>query len=346
MKILIVGDASGTAPTLYHAFEEMGHSCRVIAFSNPQGRKNIEAVYDGGGVLRKAIAQLQFLFMVVKGVRNADWVISAGYVWLSNLMNLAPGLGRHLVRYARKHVDRLSYLALGCDPLFASSGSEYCQACRKDPDSMTKKCDVLYKKKSISAAQTINRLYDEFIVMTPDYDSPYVDNGIKRYIPLPFKIEDETRPVNVSGKGGPIVVVHAPSGRNRKGSKTILEAMKRFEAQYPREVKCMILEGLEYEEFRKRLETADIVIDQCHSRSYGMLALEALALGKVVLSGGETFPEYQGQCPVIGIRADVDDICSKLGKAILLVGSSSYSAEAIAYVKKVHDYHKVARRIL
>ena len=345
MNILFVGDASGVAVVLKRAFEKMGHSCKIIAFSNPQRRACIESAWKGGGMARKVFAQFRFLSMVMESAENADWVVSVGYVWLSNLMNLFPWLGWKLIEHVRKHAKRLSYLALGCDPLFASSGSEYCQACRRDPDSVTRKCDILYRGQGGLAAQTINDLYDDFIIMTPDYDTVFVDTKIKRYIPLPFEVESREQAALLR-KDDPILIVHASTGRNRKGSKFILQAMERFESQYSGDVKCVVLEGLEYKGFRRRLAAADIVIDQCHSRSYGMLALEALALGKVVLSGGETFPEYQDQCPVIDIRADVDDICDKLEEAMNVMRDPEYAQKHCDYVKKVHHSSSIAVKMV
>src|SRR5947199_333673 len=74
------------------------------------------------------------------------------------------------------------------------------------------------------------------------------------------------------------LVLHAPSNRRRKGTDHVIAACE----QLP--VDLEIVEGLPHDEARRHFERADIVVDQLNAGWYGVFALEAMALGKPVLT--------------------------------------------------------------
>ena len=74
------------------------------------------------------------------------------------------------------------------------------------------------------------------------------------------------------------VVVHAPSSRMRKGTEHVIEACRELD------VDLEIVEGLHHTEARERYERADIVVDQLNAGWYGLFAIEAMALGKPVVT--------------------------------------------------------------
>ena len=73
------------------------------------------------------------------------------------------------------------------------------------------------------------------------------------------------------------VVLHAPP-RRRKGTEHVIAACE----QLP--VELEIVEGLHHDEARRRYERADIVVDQLNAGWYGLFAIEAMALGKPVVT--------------------------------------------------------------
>src|SRR5207237_6421408 len=74
------------------------------------------------------------------------------------------------------------------------------------------------------------------------------------------------------------LVVHAPSNRTRKGTEHVIEACRQLD------VELEIVEGLHHDEARRRYERADIVVDQLNAGWYGLFAIEAVALGKPVVT--------------------------------------------------------------
>jgi glycosyltransferase involved in cell wall biosynthesis len=141
------------------------------------------------------------------------------------------------------------------------------------------------------------------------------------------------------------VVLHAPSNRARKGTEHVIAAC----ADLP--VELEIVEGLHHDEARERYRRADIVVDQLHAGWYGLFAIEAMALGKPVVSflhdearrrTGEAFglevPIVQGTKETLAdsLRPLVADPAERRR-----IGAASR-----AYAERVHDIDVLADRLL
>src|SRR5205085_1550329 len=72
--------------------------------------------------------------------------------------------------------------------------------------------------------------------------------------------------------------VHAPSSRARKGTEHVIAACERLG------VELDLVEGLDHREAFERYRNADIVVDQLNAGWYGVFAIEAMALGKPVVT--------------------------------------------------------------
>lgn len=78
------------------------------------------------------------------------------------------------------------------------------------------------------------------------------------------------------------VVLHAPSHRGVKGTRFVLEAIQRLEAEgVP--FKFVLVEGLSNAEAKQLYHQADLLVDQLLIGWYGGLAVELMALGKPVI---------------------------------------------------------------
>jgi glycosyltransferase involved in cell wall biosynthesis len=153
------------------------------------------------------------------------------------------------------------------------------------------------------------------------------------YAPPPS--EDRPRPV----------VLHAPSSRRRKGTEHVIAACEGLD------VELDIVEGLRHDEARRHYERADIVVDQLNAGWYGIFALEAMALGKPVLSYlrdeavEETERALGVQVPILRITKET------LRDRIAEVAASAderrrIGASSRAYVEQVHDADKGADRLI
>jgi glycosyltransferase involved in cell wall biosynthesis len=151
-------------------------------------------------------------------------------------------------------------------------------------------------------------------------------------------------PAPPSDRARPLVV-HAPSDRVRKGTEHVIRACKELG------VELDIVERLPHDEARKRYERADIVVEQLNAGWHGVFALEAMALGKPVVTYlkedvvRRTEEAFGIRVPIIS--ATRDTLTERLR---LLVDSPverrRIGAESRAYVERVHDIDRVADRLL
>jgi len=141
------------------------------------------------------------------------------------------------------------------------------------------------------------------------------------------------------------VVLHAPSSRKRKGTEHVIAACEGLD------VELDIVEGLRHDEARRHYERADIVVDQLNAGWYGIFALEAMALGKPVLSYlrpeavQQTELELGVEVPIVPVtketlRDRIAELATSAGER-LRIGASSR-----AYVERVHDADQGAERLI
>jgi glycosyltransferase involved in cell wall biosynthesis len=151
----------------------------------------------------------------------------------------------------------------------------------------------------------------------------------------PSAPSDRTRPV----------ILHAPSSRRRKGTEHVLEAAAGLAADLE------IVEGLRHDEARERYRAADIVVDQLNAGWYGIFAIEAMALGKPVL----TFLHDEAVArteEAFGVRVPFVNVTKETLRDRLahLVESPDerrrLGAESRAYVERVHDIEGVTDRLV
>ena len=141
------------------------------------------------------------------------------------------------------------------------------------------------------------------------------------------------------------VFVHAPSSRRRKGTERFVRACEDLG------VELEIVEGLHHDEARRRYERADVVLDQLNAGWYGMLAIEAMALGKPVVTflhdeaTTRTEEAFDTRVPIV--RADKDNLVETLRPlAESAAERRRIGAESRAYAERVHDIERVADRLL
>jgi glycosyltransferase involved in cell wall biosynthesis len=141
------------------------------------------------------------------------------------------------------------------------------------------------------------------------------------------------------------VFVHAPSSRARKGTEEFERACEELG------VELQIVEGLHHAEARRRYEQADVVLDQLNAGWYGMLAIEAMALGKPVVTylhdeaATRTEEAFGTRVPIV--RTDRENLVDTLRPlAESAAERRRIGAESRAYVEQVHDLERVADRLL
>jgi glycosyltransferase involved in cell wall biosynthesis len=151
-------------------------------------------------------------------------------------------------------------------------------------------------------------------------------------------------PVPPSDAARPLVV-HAPSNREKKGTRFVIEACE----QLP--VELDIVEGVPHDVARERYARADIVVDQLNAGWHGVFALESMALGKPVVAHlkpdvvERSATGYGVRVPIVPATAEtlVEALRPLVEEPAL---RREIGAQSRAYVEQVHDIDHVADRLI
>ena len=136
------------------------------------------------------------------------------------------------------------------------------------------------------------------------------------------------------------VIVHSPSKRSTKGTEGILEKLKEVKGDY----ELILVENKPHEEAMEIYKNADIVIDQISLGTYGVFSIEAMAMGKPVITYispeiRERFPE---ELPVIS--SDFDGLPDAVDRLIADPQlRHDIGVRGREYVERYHDHVKVTK---
>jgi glycosyltransferase involved in cell wall biosynthesis len=117
----------------------------------------------------------------------------------------------------------------------------------------------------------------------------------------------DTRPIEPvpPSVDGTVRIVHSANHRGAKGTDFLVAAVERLRVE-GHDVELDLIERVSNEEALARVAAADVYVDQLLF-GYAMAALEAMAFGKVVISGIEDTRDYQvfrrysylDECPIV-----------------------------------------------
>jgi hypothetical protein len=122
----------------------------------------------------------------------------------------------------------------------------------------------------------VERSFDTVYVLPLAIDLPAIERARTEAVREPSGVDGGT-----AGTGQPLRVLHAPSDRRVKGSDLIEAAVAAAARELALEL--VTVTNRPHEDVLDELARADVVIDQLNAETPGVLALEAMALGKPVL---------------------------------------------------------------
>ena len=147
-----------------------------------------------------------------------------------------------------------------------------------------------------------------------------------------------------SGRDRPLVL-HAPSSRSRKGTEHVVAACAELN------VDLEIVEGLDHRRAFERYRRADVIVDQLNAGWYGVFAIEAMALGKPVVS----FLHDEAVCrteEAFGLEVPIVSVTREtLVERLRPLAASPderrrVGAASRAYAQEVHDLERMTDRLL
>jgi hypothetical protein len=141
------------------------------------------------------------------------------------------------------------------------------------------------------------------------------------------------------------VVLHAPSSRGRKGTEHVVAACAALD------VELEIVEGLDHRQAFERYRRADIVVDQLNAGWYGVFAIEAMSLGKPVVTFLHEEATRRTE-EAFGIPVPIVSATKETLTDVLRPLASSFEerrrlgAASRAYAEEVHDRERMTDRLL
>ncbi|RFB18179.1 glycosyltransferase family 1 protein [Bacillus sp. HNG] len=174
----------------------------------------------------------------------------------------------------------------------------------------------------------------------------YVKEFYKNVHILPSMINlNKYQPTKSSIPNKKPLIVHAPTSPAIKGTKYILEAIESLKDNYDFDFR--LVKGLSHEEAIKIYQAADLIIDQLHIGSYGLFAVEAMAMGKPVICWISDFMKdhYPNNLPIIIANPETikDTIEFTLRNIDIL---PEIGVKGRLYVEMNHDMVKNSQKML
>jgi glycosyltransferase involved in cell wall biosynthesis len=186
----------------------------------------------------------------------------------------------------------------------------------------------------------LNEYVDVFIVQDPEMREYMPDAHV---IPRGLELSDWEE-VGIERRDQPLVV-HAPSKTHLKGTSFLLEAVEELrEEGLPFDFQ--LVQGMPHAEAASWFRRADVVVDQLVIGWYGVVTIEALAMGKpvVVYVREDLARDFSPAIPVA--NANPDTVKDVLRGLISDYERRLELAEAgRAFVEQVHDIRAVARSL-
>ena len=146
-------------------------------------------------------------------------------------------------------------------------------------------------------------------------------------------------------QGAPRLVLHAPTNRLIKGTRYVEQAYDELRGQFP-EVRFETVERVPWSGLRDTMASADVVVDQLFMGWYGMVAVEAMAMGKPVLCFVRPdFEPLLRDCPIV--RCTRESLATELTELLRDEPRRRALGEVgRAYVEREHAAPVLARRLL
>ena len=170
------------------------------------------------------------------------------------------------------------------------------------------------------------------------------------FIPLPIgPTHDSPTPNGEATSPLKLFIGISRSRSAYKGTDIMLRAAEDVQRQYPDRLTIIKAEGLPFAEYQRLLDGSDAIMDQLYSYTPAMNALLAMSKGIIVIGGGEEENyEILGERelrPIINVQPTYESVRYELEQLVLHPERIALlKQQSQEYVRRHHDYMKVARR--
>ena len=356
MKILLIGEYSNVHNTLADGLRQLGHE--VIVISNGDFWKDYPRDIDvarSPGKLGGMRLMLK-LWTLLPKLRGYD------VVQLINPMFFELKAERlfFFYRWLRKHNKKVVLGAYGMDYYWVNvcisekplrySDFNIGDELRTDENAMMEMNDWLGTTKerlnkliANDCDSIVTGLYEYHVCYHPHFPDK------TRFIPYPIRLPQTSSIDRVNSHK---ILIFIGINRERsvyKGTDIMLRAAEDLERKHPDRMQLIKAESIPFTEYQKMMNGSDAILDQLYSYTPSMNSLLAMSKGIICIGGGE--PEnyeiiHETELrPIINVEPTYDSVYHELEQLVLHPERiPELKSQSIEYVKKHHDYIKVAKQ--
>ena len=363
MKILLIGEYSNVHWTLAEGLRTLGHEVCVVSDgdrwkSYPRDISIVRRWRTSANPFKRGLGTVLYLLRLLWVMRRLK-----GYdvVQLINpvFFDLKAERIMPFYRYIRRHNGKLFLGAFGIDKYWVKAGLN-CTTFRysdfnigsqlrhnTDNDIMIR--DWLHGPKG-NLNDRIASDCDGIVAGLYEYYASYSLYFADKltFIPFPINTDNITPTVRTATDGVVKFFVGVQRERSAyKGTDIMLNALHRVEADHSNHCQVTVVESVPFQQYIQLLNQAHVQLDQLYSYTPSMNALQAMAQGMVVVSGGE--PESyaiiseQELRPIVNVQPDEDDVHRQLLNLVQhpeLI--EQLSRQSIEYIRRHHSHTIVA----
>ncbi|KQL54946.1 hypothetical protein AN964_16525 [Heyndrickxia shackletonii] len=185
------------------------------------------------------------------------------------------------------------------------------------------------------------------VAIVQDYEVyQYVKDYYKKVFILPLACNvDDIQPAYPLVTNNNPLIIHAPTNREFKGSDYVEAAIEKIQGKAP--FTYQVLEKVSHETAMQTYMSSDIIIDQLLCGSYGMLSVEAMAMGKPVVAyiRDDIKSHFPADLPIVQATPDnLDEVLLNLIQNPTLRNQIGIASRA--YVEKNHSVKNVVDELI
>ena len=358
MKILLVGEYSNVHATLAEGLRKLGHEVTVI--SNGDFWKNYPRDIDVSRRPDKlgGIALMFRLWKLLPKMKGYD------VVQLINPMFFELKAERlfYFYDYLRKHNKKVFLGAFGMDwfwvyycsvkKVLRYSDFNFGDKVRTDPESLKEQKDWIGTEKE-RLNKHIAETCDGIITGLYEYWACYHPALPKKTTFIPFPIRCPQN-IAISSAIPPKVRIFIGINKSRsvyKGTDIMLKAAQDVLAKYPDKMELIKAESVPFAQYQQMMNGSDAILDQLYAYTPSMNPLLAMSKGIICIGGGE--PENYEIInetelrPIINVEPNYESVYKEVEQLVLHPERiPELKRQSVEYVRKHHDYLKVARQYL
>lgn len=357
MRILLIGEFSNVHATLAKGFRKLGHEVTVV--SNGNGWRNYDrdiSMIRGKG-RRGALGYMARLLLLLPKLRGYDVVQIVNPLFFE----LKAKRLKWVYDYLHRHNGKIFLGAYGDDWYWVSTCTEQMplrysdfnigSKLRHNRDAEIQRREWMGTDKEWLCKHIANTcngiiacLYEYYVC----YER-YLPHK-STFIPLPI-VPEHDMPLSQHNYREEPIKIFIGIDRDRseyKGTDIMLQAANEVKARHPERMELVKVESVPFMVYQHLMDNCDAILDQLYSYTPSMNPLLAMSKGIICIGGGEQenydIINEHSLHPIINVLPNRQNVCDALEWLVNNPDSiDTMKRQSIEYVKKHHDYIKVAK---